>query len=154
MADTVVEHNGTLRAATKADVVQTAWKPVKNLVLKAVDRPKQAWVERRFRGKSDGWGMSDTGRKELQESREVIYDSDDDDYYDYEEYDDGEYDDEEYDDDDIYTDEEDGEDNDEDGDEIEVENAEESDAAGDEIDDGDVTNTEHDGDDDDDDDEK
>ena len=54
--DTLVEHNGTLRAANLADVKQVAWKPIRHVSERTYADAKKGWLDRQLRGIEDAWG--------------------------------------------------------------------------------------------------
>lgn len=55
-ADTLVEHDGTLRVATMADVKHTAWKPTRNVLEHTYQWAKQGWLDKTVRGDESAWG--------------------------------------------------------------------------------------------------
>jgi len=57
-ANTLVESNGELRAATRTDVQQTSWKATRNVCEHTYRGVKQGWLDRRNRGDATAWGMA------------------------------------------------------------------------------------------------
>lgn len=60
--NTLVEHDGTLRAGNMADVKMTAWKPVRNEQEHTYGRAKKAWLDLTVRGETGAWGKAPENR--------------------------------------------------------------------------------------------
>ncbi|GAX27781.1 hypothetical protein FisN_13Hh114 [Fistulifera solaris] len=56
--NSLVEQNGSVRAATLEDVKQTAWKPVRHVCEHIYQGAKQGWLDRRLRGDTKAWGRA------------------------------------------------------------------------------------------------
>lgn len=56
--NTLVEVDGTLRRATKADVQQTSWKSVRHTCEHTYRTAKQGWLNRKIRGDMEAWGKA------------------------------------------------------------------------------------------------
>lgn len=57
--NTLIEHDGEVRVATRAELEQTSWKSVRNeseFMFKGV---KQAWLRRQLEGEVGGWGFQE-----------------------------------------------------------------------------------------------
>ena len=52
----IVEQDGELRPASVSEVKYTSWKPERNTLEFTYQGVKQAWLERKLQGKTDGWG--------------------------------------------------------------------------------------------------
>jgi hypothetical protein len=62
-ADTLVEHDGELRAGTMADVKLASWKPVRHVQEHTYSMAKQGWLDRSVRGDDSAWGMAPVMRE-------------------------------------------------------------------------------------------
>jgi hypothetical protein len=56
--NTLVEHDGELRAATMADIKLTSWKPVRHVQEHTYSSAKQGWLDRSVRSDETAWGMA------------------------------------------------------------------------------------------------
>ncbi len=52
----LVEENGELRPASISEVKHSSWKPERNTLEFIYQGVKEAWLERKLQGKTDGWG--------------------------------------------------------------------------------------------------
>jgi hypothetical protein len=62
-ADTLVEHDGELRAATMADVKLASWKPIRHVQEHTYSAAKQGWLDRNVRGDESAWGKAPVMRE-------------------------------------------------------------------------------------------
>jgi hypothetical protein len=62
-ANTLVEHDGELRAATMADVKLASWKPIRHVQEHTYSSAKQGWLDRSVRGDESAWGMAPAMRE-------------------------------------------------------------------------------------------
>ena len=56
--NTLVEHDGKLRRATKADVKKTSWKAVRHTCEHTYQSAKKGWLDRKVRGDTTAWGKA------------------------------------------------------------------------------------------------
>jgi hypothetical protein len=61
--NTLVEHDGTLTAATLQDVKLASWKPVRHVQEHTYSSAKQGWLDRSVRGDETAWGMAPVVRE-------------------------------------------------------------------------------------------
>jgi hypothetical protein len=64
--NTLVEHDGTLRAATLADVSKTSWKPkrTRHVMEHTYRDAKKGWLDRIVRGDEKAWGKAPAAASE------------------------------------------------------------------------------------------
>jgi hypothetical protein len=64
--NTLVEHDGELKAATLQDVKLASWKPVRHVQEHTYASAKQGWLDRSVRGDETAWGMAPVVREREQ----------------------------------------------------------------------------------------
>ena len=70
----IVEENGELRPASVSEVKHTSWKPERNTLEFTYQGVKEAWLERKLQGKTDGWGRVERPKEIEPKKEETLVD--------------------------------------------------------------------------------